>query len=733
VRLLAATGAFALLKLAIARKLELLPIEAYSWMWSQHPQLGYFDHPALTSWIVRASTALAGHSFLGVRALTVACSIATVWLVFDAVQRLWDERTAEHVALLVMLLPITAINGAEAVPDSPLLLFWSAALWAFARALTEGRTLFWQVGGLFLGLALDSKYHAAILALGLVAFLALSPDLRGWLRRRELYLSALVALAVFYPTLLWNADHGFRSFLYQGSRVGGQPFTVKELGNFLLTQFLMVTPVVFAQACAAGGRGLWRWRESPWPERLLVAASMPTLLLFAAVACVRPVRANWPAPGYLGVVALAGIAAVRSEGLALRLQQATLWTLAVGYLVVGMWIQVQPPDASHRWLRLAHAASLTHPDFVIASDYHLASELGYSNPRVPTFDLAPLGLPSKSFRDWWHPHDFAGQHAVIVMDSTRPVRVQVEMKLVALCFERIGEPRQVSIPSGRGDTKSFTLFDAWGYRGQPVAQPHQLELLPGEVDDELSAGEISVLRLAGGRHAVSLGELGIGQAGVTHHERARRRAGDHAPEETPERPGLAEAAYAPEAGVARDAAPPQLSREWPGEQRERERLRGRDARARDRGQRLVSHADPGADASGRLDDPLANPGQEMHMLVPVDEVGRATECGRERVELGTERPLGGRAEPAQVSIEQGPPERALAGQGEMEADVDRAGKRRELPRFGLEARPDRHAAHGRQSAQANQLADRAADSRCQTVVVGAEHDPAHQHGEVIRS
>src|SRR5262249_15896774 len=172
-RLLAATGAFALLKLAAARQLELLPVEAYSWMWSRHPQLGYFDHPALTSWMVRVSTAIAGHSFVGVRALAIACSIATVWFVFETLCRLYDETTAEHAALLVLLVPITAVTGAEAAPDSPLLLFWSATLWAFVRALTGGGTRAWLLAGLFLRLAFDSKYHPAGLGLRLPLFLPL--------------------------------------------------------------------------------------------------------------------------------------------------------------------------------------------------------------------------------------------------------------------------------------------------------------------------------------------------------------------------------------------------------------------------------------------------------------------------------------------------------------------------------------------------------------------------------
>jgi hypothetical protein len=711
-----------------ARKIELLPVEAYSWMWSRHPQLGYFDHPALTSWIVRASTALAGHSFLGVRALTIACSIATVWFVFDALSRLYGERVAEHVALLVLLLPVTAVTGAEATPDSPLLLFWSATLWAFVRALSGGGTRAWLLAGLFLGLALESKYHAALLGLGLLALLALSPDLRGWLRRREPYLAAIVALGVFSPTLVWNAENGFSSFLYQSARIGGQPFTDKELGNFVLTQLLMVTPVVFAQVCAAGAWGLWRWRESPWQERLLVAISMPTLLLFAAVACFRPVRANWPTPGYLGVIALAGVAAARSGGLGLRLQRATLAVLAVGFLVGSVVVQVEPSDRSNSWARLARSASITQPDFLIASDYHLASELGYSNPRIPSFDLAPLGLPSKSFGDWWHPSEFVGQHAVVVIDSTRPQHVRVTMKLAARAFDRIGEPREVSVPvRHRRQAASFTLVDAWGYR--PV-EPRQSQALRGQVFEELRRREVAMLLRALTSDSIAPLELGVDEPRMTHHERARGGAGDDPAEELAEGLALLEAPSAAEAGVASDAAPSDLARQRPAEQREHEGLARSDPRPRNRAERLTGQADVRAETGSRLRDLPANAGEEMNVLMSVDEVRGATEDFGECLELGLQgagdHPW---VEPPHVSIDEQPPEGALAGQGEMQPEVDLLGERPEQPPLCREARPARHAAHGRDSAEPDELADGAPDSGSQPVVVGAEHDSPPHHFE----
>ena len=45
-----------LLRLVLAVGTDTYPDEAYYWAWTQHPQLAYFDHPALIAW----STALLG-------------------------------------------------------------------------------------------------------------------------------------------------------------------------------------------------------------------------------------------------------------------------------------------------------------------------------------------------------------------------------------------------------------------------------------------------------------------------------------------------------------------------------------------------------------------------------------------------------------------------------------------------------------------------------------------------
>jgi hypothetical protein len=142
----------------------------------------------------------------------------------------------------------------------------------------------------------------------------------------------------------------------------------------------------------------------------------------------------------------------------------TLATLAAGYFALAVGVQLAPAAWFTGWAQLARAASISEPDFVVASDYHIASELGYANPGLPSFDLSPVGRPSKSFAEWWRPNALAGGHAVIVFDTTKPKRLRDTMKFVLRAFDRVDEPRRVSVRRIASRPKSFTLIDAWGYR-----------------------------------------------------------------------------------------------------------------------------------------------------------------------------------------------------------------------------------------------------------------------------
>jgi len=63
--------AVTLVRLAAAAIIPLSEDEAYYRLWAEHLQLGYYDHPPMIAWWVRAGMAVAGDTPLGVRLLPV--------------------------------------------------------------------------------------------------------------------------------------------------------------------------------------------------------------------------------------------------------------------------------------------------------------------------------------------------------------------------------------------------------------------------------------------------------------------------------------------------------------------------------------------------------------------------------------------------------------------------------------------------------------------------------------
>jgi len=269
---------------------------------------------------IRAGTWLAGSGVIGVRLLApVAAAWGSVLLV-KAAQDLLPERTGGFRAgvLAAGLMNATLLFGVGAVtmtPDTPLLFFWTMALWALGRLPRTGNGAWWLAAGAAAGMALCSKYTAFLLPLGVALWLLADPAARRWLWRPEPWAGLLLAALLFLPTVLWNARRGWPSFAKQGSRVWAwEPAgAARHVGELVAGQLGLATPLVFL-FCSAGvglaiGRTL-RDRDPAWS--LLAATATVPVLVFLEHAFGDRVQANWPAIVYPG-------AAICGAGLGWRL------------------------------------------------------------------------------------------------------------------------------------------------------------------------------------------------------------------------------------------------------------------------------------------------------------------------------------------------------------------------------------------------------------------------------
>jgi hypothetical protein len=447
------------LKCFVGARTELDSIEAYHWLYAQYPALGYYDHPGMIGWMIWLSTAIFGDSTLGVRLVPFLGSALATWFVFLAGRRLYDERAGRLAAILFAVAFGTLKFGSFATPDAPLLLFWMATLWALSHALTGGRTAWWLASGLFLGLALLSKYMAIFLPVGVLLFLLVSREHRTWLLRKEPYLAALVALAVFSPTLVWNAQNEWQSLAYQGAGrlANPRPFTGKYLGEVVIAQLVHLTPLAALWGWGAGLGSLFR-RGVAWADRFVACAAMPLLLFFLAASLFRSVRGHWTIAGGATLFLLVGATAARGRKPwhAIHLGMAGLLFAAV-LAVAGIYTG----DAPTPWRDLAREALERKPDFIIAQDYHVAAQLAYHARPVKAVDFTSVGRGGKSFKLWWNPSGHEGRDAVIVWSKSG---YPVDVEKVREHFEEVGSPEDETVRRFHDDREDFILVRARGYK-----------------------------------------------------------------------------------------------------------------------------------------------------------------------------------------------------------------------------------------------------------------------------
>lgn len=381
------------LRLWVAAAVPMVPDEAYYWVWSRSLAAGYLDHPPMVALWIRAGTGIFGQGPLGVRFLgPVSAAVGSV-LLWDAVERLFPRRRAGLAA--AALFNATLLMGVGTVlmtPDTPLLFFWTATLWAGARVAAGGSPLWWLAAGVFAGLAMASKYTGVFLPLGLGLF-ALVAMPRA-LRRPEPWLGVLLAGLVFSPVAIWNAAHGWVGFARQGGRVANwQPERAPHfLAELVAGQAGLATPGIFV-LCVAGV--VWAVRRTMRPAdpawTLLTSLSMPPALVFLQHAIGDRVQGNWPAILYPAAVA----AAAGLPALAWRrwIWPSTALGFAIALAVYAHAVSGWPVLPGNRdpaarqmfgWPELAarvEAARLAAgADFVAVEPYGLAAELAWALP-----------------------------------------------------------------------------------------------------------------------------------------------------------------------------------------------------------------------------------------------------------------------------------------------------------------------------------------------------------------
>jgi hypothetical protein len=476
-------------RLLFAASLGLGIDESYMVAAGRKLQLSYYDHPPISWWMAWGITHLTGsESAVVVRLPFIALFVLTTFLMYRVTSALFDPEAGLWAAVVLNLAPVLGITAATWVlPDGPLFAALLGVLFCMIHALrSDGRAAWgwWLATGACAGLALGAKYSAALTLAGAVLFLATEPTSRGWLRRPQPYIAGAVAFTVFLPVLVWNAEHGWISFLFQSGRAEGPLHLLGPL-SAIAGQAVFLLPWIWAPLVWCGLLALHRG-PSDRERWLLVCLAGPPILVFTVAALWGNPLFHWAAPGYLMLVPLLG------EAIASRWRTSRwvrIWFGATAAFVAFAVVLVAS-EVRLNWLSAVAEALPLHKDpsldvvdwtslrtelesrglldrprlVVAALKWHEAGKIDYAlGGRVPVICLSP---DARQFGLAANPDNYAGADVLIV--APRRALAQIEGQFAAR-FDAIEPIAPATIMHAGRAAMKLSLFI--GHRLHKSAEP----------------------------------------------------------------------------------------------------------------------------------------------------------------------------------------------------------------------------------------------------------------------
>ena len=240
---------------------------------------GYVEYPPLTPALGRLGLELFGLSLVGIKGLAALAQCIAMVVTSLMARALGGGRRAQLLAAVAAGIGLMSLIMSTLFQYITFEYLWLVLLfYCLLRLLKSDDSRWWLGVGLFLGLAVMTKYTAAFYAVALVGTV-LGSRLRRQLTSRWLWLGALLALIVILPNLLWQLQHDFVSLEFLTAISSRDRLLGRADGFFSQQLYVNVNPLMLPLV-GLGGYYLYAKRDGRFRPVLLFFSL--TLLLFAA-------------------------------------------------------------------------------------------------------------------------------------------------------------------------------------------------------------------------------------------------------------------------------------------------------------------------------------------------------------------------------------------------------------------------------------------------------------------
>lgn len=468
--------------------------EAYYLASARQFHLSYYDQPPLFLWMIWGIvTATGSDAILLIRLPFILMFAGSTWLAFDIVRRIHSARGGFFAALIINACILFSLSiGSWAQPDAPMLLFWMATVRVLIEILFgEGRArpyFYWSLAGVLLGLTFLSKYHAIFIVLGAGLYMLADPAQRHWFLHRAPWLALVIALAIFSPVIIWNAQNEWASFGFQGGRaLAEQNLRWDGLIRMIIGQLVYMVPWLALPALYIGLRALLAGPKRsyisgirPGVEALFAYIAWPPILFFTVVALWSDTQFHfhWQAPGYIMLFMLMGAWAANRNGRGVR---AWLWgsaaitfvilALLISHCATGWWRNAFPGEwedptySQLPWTEVGTTLDATgvftgEREFVMGTNW---IDCGYVDTQVAgRVPLACIGADTRNLAYNFDPAAHAGWNAYVVV---RTGNIGGVIRELDDRFEQIEHVETLDIMrNGYPELRDIQVYRATGFK-----------------------------------------------------------------------------------------------------------------------------------------------------------------------------------------------------------------------------------------------------------------------------
>ncbi|MGB3291882.1 MAG: glycosyltransferase family 39 protein [Phormidesmis sp.] len=476
--------------------------EAYYFLYTQHLDWSYFDHPLAVALTTGAGVWLTGVvSPLTIRLGALGLFTGSLWLLYATGRWLFGERAGWLSCVIASLCPLFFLTfGTLTAPDNALIFFWSATLYLCAQEFFPHSpyrpTARLALIGLMVGLVCLSKYHGFLLGLALVCFCLNSSRHRCALRSGWTVLSFLLFGLCLLPVFYWNSRHGWISFQFQLSdrfAAASVGYSLTNLLGVLLAEVGFLFPTLGLPLWWISVKALFtlpRQADQRSKVQFVLWSGLPVAAGFTLLGGWTQIYPAWPAPGLWTLTLLLGQVAahwklpevrrwLKGTGLAVGtlllfvLTHITLGTLQKSgrYAITGGLISPQQDPSTAlidtQQLRRQFAQSaeferaIATADFIVTDDLWLSGYIAMALPPSVYRVVTSFTPDPRGHAFWFNPSDWLGKDALLISLTD-------SQQAIAPYFQSVTPLLQLTTRRGNVTTQTFFI-----YRADKLIRPYR--------------------------------------------------------------------------------------------------------------------------------------------------------------------------------------------------------------------------------------------------------------------